>query len=74
MGRWTVQLLKRVSPEKRLQAAVWLFWLSLIGGAMSTAFLAESGYERVLMAISWGAISITCVDVVLTADVRDEET
>lgn len=72
MSRWTVSLLKRIDPDVRLQWAARLFWFSLIGGLLSTVFLARDSYERVLMAISWGAITITCVDVVLTADVRDE--
>jgi hypothetical protein len=72
VGRWTVHLLRRLDPAQRLHVAAWLFWLSILGGVLSTLLLAHSGYERVLMGISWGAITITTVDVVLTADVRDE--
>lgn len=73
MGRWTIALLRRVSPERRVHAAAWLFWITIALGAVSVVFLATSPYERVLMAISWGAITITCGDLILTADVRDNE-
>lgn len=73
MGAWTVSLLRRVSPERRVHVAAWLFWLSVALGTASVVLLAQSPYERVLMAISWGAISITCADVILTADVRANE-
>lgn len=73
MGRWTIELLRRVSPETRLHVASYLFWLSLLGGIVSTAVFATGGFERVVMAISWLAITISCVDVILTADVRDNE-
>lgn len=66
-------MLGRIEPEKRLRVAAWLFWLSILAGAYSVLFLAQGGYEQVLMGISWGAITITCVDVVLTADVRDND-
>jgi hypothetical protein len=73
MGRWTIMLLRRINPEARLHAAAYMFWISVLLGAASVLFLAQGGYEKVLMAISWGAISVTAIDVVLTADVRKEE-
>lgn len=72
MGRLTIRWLKRADPAKRLLWAVWLLWASLFLGVLSTIFLCDTGFERVLMAISWGAITITCVDIVATTDVRDE--
>jgi len=72
MARWTIHLLRRCPPHQRLHIAAWLFWVSILLGVVSTLFLAKGGYEKVLMAISWGAITITAVDVVLTADTRDE--
>lgn len=50
-----------------------MFWGSILLGILSVLFLAQGGYERVLMAISWGAITITCIDVILTADVKADE-
>jgi hypothetical protein len=73
MGKWTVKLLQRIEPEVRLRWAADLFWITILLGILSVLFICNSGFERVLMAISWGAISITCVDVVCTTDVRDNE-
>ena len=73
MGRWTVKWLKKTKPQTRLLLAARLFWASLFLGTLSTVFLCHSFFERVLMAISWGAITITCIDVIATTDVRDEE-
>lgn len=73
MGHWTIKMLRKVDPETRLNVAAYLFWISLILGALSVVLLAKNSYEKVLMGISWGAINITCIDVILTADVRAEE-
>lgn len=73
MGKLTIKLLRMIPPEKRLTAAAHLFWYSIFGGTYSVIFLARNPYEQVLMAISWGAITITCYDVISTADVRAEQ-
>jgi hypothetical protein len=72
VSRWTIRLLKRIDPEERLLWAARLFWFSIVGGIVSTVFFAEGGFQRIVMAISWVAITVTCTDVTLTADVRDE--
>ena len=72
MSRWTIKWLKSIEPERRLLWAALLFWFSIFLGIMSVVFLCNSGFERVLMAISWGAITVTCIDIVATTDVRDE--
>jgi len=72
MARWTIKWLKNIEPERRLLWAALLFWFSIFLGIMSVVFLCNSGFERVLMAISWGAITVTCIDIVATTDVRDE--
>lgn len=72
MGRWTVRWLKTVKPERRLLWAALLFWWTVGLGIACTVFLCHTWFERVLMLISWGAITITCVDIVCTTDVRDE--
>lgn len=72
MGALTIRLLRKLDPEQRLIVAAYLFWGSLLGGIYSTMFVASNPYERILMAISWGAITITCVDVVVSADIRAE--
>lgn len=73
MGQWTIEMLRRVSPETRLHVASYLFWLSVVLGTYCTFFIAKGGFEMILMAISWLAVTLTCVDVILTADVRDNE-
>jgi hydrogenase/urease accessory protein HupE len=68
------RLLKRLKdPRVRFWAATALFVLTLILGTLCTLFVAQTPYERVLMAISWGAITITCLDIMATTDVRKEQ-
>jgi hypothetical protein len=72
MSRLVISLLRRIDPETRLEWAARIFVASIILGALSVIFLAEGYYQKVLMFISWGAITVTCIDVILTADVRKE--
>lgn len=60
-------------PKIRLKGAWLLLILSILGGVYSTIWLATKPYERVLMGISWGAIVVSALDVILTADVRINE-
>jgi hypothetical protein len=73
VGSWTIKLLRRVSPEARLHAASYALWASLALGIYCTFFVAKGGFEMILMAISWLAVTLTCIDMILTADVRDNE-
>lgn len=73
MAKWTIRWLRKIPPEKRLLWAARLFWLSVLFGTFSIVFFCDNSFERVLMAISWGAITITTVDIVATTDVRNEE-
>jgi len=59
-------------PKLRFKGAVVLFFISVAGGIISTVWIAKDPYERVLMAISWGAITITALDLIATTDVRKE--
>lgn len=61
-----------VNPKIRFYASVIMFVLSIAGGVYSTAVLAKSSYEKTLMAISWGAITITAIDLMATTDVRKD--
>lgn len=72
-GRLTIRALRRVDPEARLRWAARLFWLTLAAGTYCTFWVATNPYESILMAISWGAITITCVDIIATSDVRSVE-
>jgi hypothetical protein len=73
MGRLTIKLLRRISPNQRLIGAAYLFWWSIVGGTISTVWIAQTANQKVLMAISWGAITITAYDVIVTSDVRAEQ-
>lgn len=72
MAGLTIRWLRRVNPDQRLVLAVWLFWGSVAGGVFCTIFLCSTWFQRVLMAISWAAITIGAWDVITTADVRAE--
>lgn len=68
------RLLKLIrNPEVRFKAAVVMFVLSIVLGTWCTIALCDTGFERVLMAISWGAITITAIDLMATTDVRKEQ-
>jgi hypothetical protein len=73
VARWTIKWLQSLDPEDRLLYAARLFWVSLVLGILSTIFLCNTAFERVLMAISWGAITFTAIDIIVTADVRVKE-
>lgn len=62
-----------MKPENRVKAAWVLLVLTAIGGVYSVIWVAQTSYEMILMAISWGAITITCLDIVATTDVRANE-
>lgn len=72
MGAWTVRLLRKMQPETRLHVAAWLFWISILLGVYCTIYVANGSFERVLMAISWLAVTLTAVDIVVSADIRSE--
>lgn len=72
MGRWTVALIQKLTPQQRLIIAAYSFWFSILAGTFCTIFVARSWFERILMLISWGAITYTAWDIIMTADVREE--
>lgn len=61
------------NPKFRFYGAVTLFFITIIMGIYSTVFISRNPFERVLMAISWGAITITSVDIMATTDVRKSQ-
>lgn len=73
ISRLTVKLLQRISPQKRLELAASLFWWTIFLGVLSVVFLCHDWFQRILMIISWLAVTITCVDIVCTSDVRANE-
>lgn len=64
-----------MSPAARRRAAAVLLVVSVLIGWPASWFLPEIGapwYERVLLWISFLAITFTCTDVLATTDVRAE--
>lgn len=58
-------------PVWRVRAAWTLLALSLVGWPLS-AFTWAKDEPQFILGLSWLAITLTCLDVVFTADVRRE--
>ena len=61
-----------MSPAGRVRLAWVLLVASLIGWPLSALTLAR-GEPQFILGLSWLAITITALDVLLTADVRQEQ-
>ena len=61
-----------MSPENRVRFAWVLLVASLVGWPASALTLARDEPQFVL-GLSWFAITLTALDIVLTADVRKEQ-
>jgi uncharacterized membrane protein YfcA len=61
-----------VSPRARVRSAWALLVVSLIGWPVSALTFA-SGEPQVVLGLSWFAITLTALNVVVTADVRKEQ-
>lgn len=64
-----------MSPPQRRRAAAILLGISIVFGWPASWWLPDIGtpwFERVLLWISFLAITITCADVLATTDVRAE--
>jgi hypothetical protein len=78
MNRVILAWFDRLPPELRRKAALVLLELTIPGYWLSVwAIWLQLGgwtwFEQILNAISWGAITITCADVLCTTDVRVQE-
>ena len=73
INRLTIKWLQRISPQRRLEWAAGLFWITFAASVICTIWLAHGAFQKILMFISWWAITITCVDICVTSDVRNEE-
>jgi hypothetical protein len=62
-----------MKPRTRKRVALAHLIVSVVAGVACTVFLTDDPYERVLIAISFYAITITAADAWLTADVRTEQ-
>lgn len=61
-----------MSPKARVRFAWCLLVVSLIGWPVSALTFA-SGEPQVVLGLSWFAITLTALNVVVTADVRKEQ-
>lgn len=62
-----------IKPQVRKNLAAIHFWVSLVAGIICTIFIAKDPFEKVLMGISFYAITITAWDVWQTSDVRTQQ-
>jgi hypothetical protein len=58
------------NPKVRFYGAIVLLVISILAGIHSVLFIADSSYERILIGISWGAITLTALDIVATTDIK----
>lgn len=61
-----------MSPKARVRLAWFLLVASLIGWPLTALTIAKSE-PKVVLGLSWFAITLTALDIVLTADVRKEQ-
>lgn len=62
-----------MGPHLRRRVAIAHLIATVPMGLYSTIVIAQKPYERVLMAISWYAVTLTSADVAATTDVRTKE-
>jgi len=61
-----------MSPRWRRRIALTLVGITLIGWPVS-AFTWASGEPQFVLGLSWLAITLTCLDIAATTDVRAEQ-
>lgn len=72
MARLLIRLLRSVPPETRLTAAAWMIILATAAWPIS-AFTIARHEPPFILGLSWLAIIVTAVDIIVTADVRQEQ-
>lgn len=73
VSRWLISQLSNIDPEARRLWAARIFVACIVGHIVSHVVLVMQSagfFEHVLMFISWGAVELTCVDIVQTSDVK----
>lgn len=74
--RWVADrvlvIFDRVDPEDRRRVALFLLVASMIGWPLSALTFARNEPPFIL-GLSWFAITVTCLDVLCTSDVRANE-
>lgn len=62
-----------MNPRTRVKGSWVLLVVSIVAGVYCTIAISRDAFERVLMAISWFAITITALDVLATTDTRAKQ-
>jgi hypothetical protein len=63
------------TPERRVKAAAWLLLACVIGWPMTslTLFRAASIEAQGILALSWVAIILACLQLIVSTDIRREQ-
>lgn len=69
MAEW---LRNNVTPERRVKAAVWMFFLSLAAWPITSLTIFSKEPQGVL-GLSWMAIILQAILLIVTTDVRNEQ-
>lgn len=72
MARTLIRLLRSVSPDARLHAAAWMMIIATVAWPVSQ-FTVARGEPPFVLGLSWLAIILTAMDIIVTADVREEQ-
>lgn len=64
--------LRKISPETRVSISCWLLLICIITWPV-TSFTVFSEEPQGILGLSWLALIFTCVDIVVTTDVRQEQ-
>jgi hypothetical protein len=66
--------LAHVSPESRVTAASWLLDVCILAWPITSLTVFKgSATQQAILGLSWLALILTCVDIVVTTDVRAEQ-
>lgn len=67
--------LSHVSPDLRVRIAGWLLIVSCLAWPVTslTVFSSGGATAQGILGLSWLALILTCVDIVVTTDVRAEQ-
>lgn len=67
-------------PANRVRAAVWMFWATMVGWPATHVLLLvtrppefTSWAGHLILALSWFAVTLTAVNIIVTTDVRKEQ-
>jgi hypothetical protein len=67
-----VHAFQAISPRTRVRAAAYLFILSVVGWPL-TAFTLFRHEQQGILGLSWGAVILESLVLIVTTDIREEE-